>query len=225
MKIHYGFDHLPPITRPIVAVGSFDGLHAGHRMLIDKLGDVASRCGGESVIVTFDQHPRQVLRGDNRLLTTLAEKLLLLEQTSLDHVIVIHFTREFSLISSEEFTSEYLLGRLGAKEVISGQEHHFGHNRAGNRTTLDMRGIQTDTIERYRDISSTNIRAAIEAGDMVAATKMLGAPYLILTDQRDDTKLLPPPGVYRAIVDGQATEIEINQTIFDIPGRKIEIVG
>lgn len=234
MQTHYGFGTLPPLRRTAVAVGSFDGVHRGHRLLIGRLNEIAHRDfgeDGESVIVTFDPHPRFVLRGENRLLSTLPERLELLAETGVDHVVVVHFTPEFSQIDSETFTRDYLKGLLKAETVLSGEGHHFGHNRSGSTELLERDGIQTANLERYENISSTSIRAAIEAGDMETTAYMLGGPYLIHTaPPHDPTKLLPPAGEYRVLLPDAAKEerrMRIDHSLFDrvdIPPR-IRILG
>lgn len=235
MQVHYGFDALPEFRETAVAVGSFDGVHRGHRLLIRELTDIARRDlaaeGGESVVVTFDPHPRFVLKGENRLLSTLSEKLELLAETGVGHVVVVHFTPEFSRIDSETFTRDYLKGLLKARTVLSGEGHHFGHNRSGSAEELERDGIHTANLGRYENISSTSIRAAIEAGDMAAAAYMLGGAYLIHTAKpHDPTKLLPPAGVYRVLLPdlgGEERHMVIDASIFgnpDTPGR-IRILG
>lgn len=235
MQVHHGFDHLPEMRRTAVAVGSFDGVHRGHRLLIDRLNHIAHRewaaPAGESVVVTFDPHPRLVLRGENRLLSTLPEKLELLEETGVDHVVVVHFTPEFSRIGSETFTRDYLRGLLKAETVLSGEGHHFGHNRSGSTEMLERDGIHTANLGRYENISSTSIRAAIEAGDMESAADMLGGPYLILTaPPHDPTKLLPPAAEYRVILsDSNPKEqrMQIDRSLFDRSDtpQRIRILG
>lgn len=235
MKIHYGFDSLPPLGRTAVAVGSFDGVHRGHRILLERLNEIAHRDmgpDGASVVVTFDPHPRQVLRGENRLLSTLPEKLDLLAETAVDHVVVVRFTPEFSRIDSETFMRDYLKGCLKAEVVLSGEDHHFGRNRAGSAGTLSREGMRTARLERYGNISSTAIRDAIAAGDMEAAGYMLGAPYLIRTDTLSDrAKLLPPAGEYRVCLPdcGDATtrmtiDAALRECAADLPLR-IRVLG
>lgn len=234
MQVHYGFDDLPDFRWTVVAVGSFDGVHRGHRLLIGRLNAMAHELmgtGGESVVVTFDPHPRFVLRGENRLLSTLPEKLELLGETGVDHVVVVHFTPDFSRIDSKTFTQDYLKKLLKAETVLSGEGHHFGHNRSGSAEMLERDGIHTGYLGRYENISSTSIRAAIEAGDMEAAAYMLGSPYLILTaPPHDPTKLLPPTDDYRILLPDEGNREErmrIDPSIFgrdDAPGR-IRILG
>lgn len=225
MQVFYGFEQLPSDfadnRQRAVAVGSFDGVHRGHRLLIAQMAEL-----GESVVVTFDPHPRQVLRGENRLLTTLPEKLELLAETPVDYVVVVPFTLEFSRIDSETFTEEYLIKRLGARYVLSGEGHHFGHNRGGTEGMLREHGLSTRYTGRYENISSTDIRSAIERGDMRTAGEMLGGPYLILTSPHDPTKLLPPDDrEYEVECDGKRSRMRINREIFGGPFERIRIIG
>lgn len=130
-RVFRGFDALPRFVRPVVTVGSYDGVHLGHRALIDRLTAEARAVGGESVVLTFDPHPRITLgRGEGlRLLTTLDEKVALLRGLGVDNVIVIPFDRTFSALSGEEFARRYLIGKVGAATLVAGYDHRFGHDR------------------------------------------------------------------------------------------------
>lgn len=238
MKVHYGFDNLPQFQRTSVAVGSFDGVHRGHRLLIGRLNEIAHRGDlapdGESIVVTFDPHPQLVLKGKNKLLSTLVEKLVLLGETGVDHVVVVPFTREFSQIDSESFTRDYLQGLLRAHVVLTGEEHHFGHNRSGSAELLKDNGIHTGNLGRYENISSTSIRAVIEAGRMEDAANMLGGGYLIHTSSPHDiTKLLPPPTEYTVTLHSDNNQpyrtirLRIDDSIFGNPNLPewVRIVG
>ena len=226
MKIHYGFTDLAPIPAPVVSVGSFDGVHRGHRLLIRQMNEIAHENGGESVLVTFDPHPRQFLRGDNRLLTTLDEKLILLEEAGLNNVIIVDFNEKFSRVEGGEFIEKYLKGILRAHTIVTGEGHHFGHDRSGNETLVRQAGFRSLNLGRYQGISSTNIRDAIEKGDMKSAAEMLGGSYLILAPVAERSKLLPPPGEYLAEVDGNAaTPCRIDRRIFASPEESVRILG
>lgn len=231
MRVHYGFENLPPgLKNTAVAVGSFDGVHRGHRLLIGQLADIArgQNLTGGAVIVTFDPHPRLVLRGENRLLSTLPEKLELLAETQAEHVIVVNFTPEFSRIESDAFTRDYLIGLLDAQVVLSGDGHHFGHNRSGTADQLEGQGIGTHYTGRYENISSTDIRTAIERGEMEAARDMLGGGYLIRTGEpHDPTKLLPPSGDYTVLIDRDIfpKTLRIDDSIFNGPFERVRIIG
>ena len=130
MRVFYGFEDLPHFDHPAVTVGSYDGVHLGHRALIERLIAEARAAGGESIVVTFEPHPRIALgRAEGlRLLTTLEEKIALLEGLGVDNLIVIPFDRTFSALSGREFVDRYLIGRLGAETLVAGFNHRFGHD-------------------------------------------------------------------------------------------------
>lgn len=196
MNVYYDFENLPPINSSVVSVGSFDGVHRGHRLLIEQVRQQASLLEALPIVVTFDPHPRLVLKGENHLLSTLDEKLLLLAETGIENVVVIHFTEEFSKISHEDFIETFLIGKLHAQEIVSGDSLHFGHSRQGNERTIAEHGIENCHLGRIDNISSTAIRQAIQSGDMTQATRLLGGGYLIKGPVTDPTKLLPPDGKY-----------------------------
>lgn len=211
MRVFHGFEGLPAFDNACVAVGSFDGVHRGHRLLIEQLNSLARTHSGQSVVITFDPHPRQVLRGENRLLTTLAEKLFLLGQTGVDNVIVVDFTLEFSRLTPLEFVDRCIVGAVGAKLLVTGEDHFFGHNRGGNSSVLEQMGLLAYRLERFDNISSTMIREAIAAGDMPRVAELLGGDYLIDPQSIDDFKLFPPRGVYLVEVEGCETLLEISR--------------
>ena len=134
MKVIWGFDNPPLIRNGVATVGSYDGVHRGHGILLDEVVRRARECDGESIVLTFEPHPRITLGNDEglRLLSTFEEKCRLLEQRGVDIVVVIPFDEAFSRLSREEFIDGYLVGRLGIKQLIVGYNHHFGHNKEGN---------------------------------------------------------------------------------------------
>lgn len=181
MRVFHGFDSLPRFVRPVVTVGSYDGVHLGHRALIDRLVAEARAQGGESIVLTFEPHPRITLgRADGlRLLTTLDEKVRLLEALRVDNVIVIPFDRTFSALSGREFVREYLQRRLGAGTLVAGYDHRFGHDRIDSEATagLGMRVIRIDECEVGGEhVSSTVIRRLIDEGRIAEAERLLGHP-------------------------------------------------
>lgn len=135
MKVFQGFEDLPHFIRPAVTVGSFDGVHRGHRALIGRLVAEARAVGGESVVLTFEPHPRITLgRAEGlRLLTTFEEKVALLAELGVDNVIVIPFDRAFSALSGREFVERCLIGRVGAETLVAGYNHRFGHDGLSTR--------------------------------------------------------------------------------------------
>lgn len=181
MRVFHGFDSLPQFIRPVVTVGSYDGVHLGHRALIDRLVAEARTSGGESIVLTFEPHPRITLgRAEGLLLlTTLDEKVRLLETLGVDNVIVIPFDRTFSALSGEEFVREYLLRRLGARTLVVGYDHRFGHDRIGSDAIagLGLRVVRVDECEVGGEhVSSTVIRRLIDEGRIAEAERLLGHP-------------------------------------------------
>ena len=137
MRIFRGFDEAQGIKNPVVTTGSFDGVHIGHKTILNRLRMLAQKYDGESVLITFDPHPRKVLYPetagkDLKLINSQDEKLELLRGAGLDDVIIVEFTREFSKITSEEFVRDYLCGKLKASVVVVGFNHHFGFNKEGD---------------------------------------------------------------------------------------------
>ena len=182
MRVFHGFDKLPHFVRPAVTVGSYDGVHLGHRALIERLIAEARATGGESIVMTFEPHPRITLGrgGGLRLLTTLDEKIALLEQLGVDNVIVIPFDRTFSALSGTEFIDRYILGQLGAQTLVAGYNHRFGHDRidcdrlASTGKLKVVKVGQCDVDGRH--VSSTAIRRLLENGNIAEAERLLGHP-------------------------------------------------
>ena len=182
MKVFHGFDHLPHFVRPAVTVGSFDGVHRGHRALIERLVSEARTQGGESIVMTFEPHPRITLgRAEGlRLLTAPDEKSALLAGLGVDHVIVIPFDRAFSALSGREFVEEFLVRRLGAETLVAGYNHRFGHDRVACDDPqiaglLRVVRVGPCTVDGVR-VSSTEIRRLLDAGDRAAAERLAGHP-------------------------------------------------
>jgi len=230
MHVHYSMENLPEINSPVVTVGSFDGVHVGHRTIIGRLNDLAAQVNGSSVLITFHPHPRKVLYPDTagknlRLINSQSEKILLLENLDLDHLIIVEFTLDFARTSSDEFVEHFLVGKLHAHTIVVGFNHYFGHNREGNFTSLynarERLGFQVEEIPEQEiqneTVSSTRIRKALNEGNIQRANAYLEHHYMIrvkleaLSGQNsrkghpgfrmlvnDPLKLLPPPGAYAA---------------------------
>ena len=137
MKIYRSFEEARGIKNPVVTTGSFDGVHIGHKTILDRLRMLAEKYDGESVLITFDPHPRKVLYPDTvgkdlKLINSQEEKIELLRKAGLDNVIIINFTKDFSRISCEEFVRDYLKGILNARVIVVGFNHHFGFNQEGD---------------------------------------------------------------------------------------------
>lgn len=192
MRIFRSFEEARVIHRPVVTTGSFDGVHIGHKTILNRLKMLADKYGGESVLITFDPHPRKVLYPDTagkdlKLINSHEEKLILLERSGLGNVIIINFTLEFSRIKSEEFVRDMLHGTLGAKVIVVGFNHHFGFNQEGDYRQLwnwrEKYGFDAEEIpeqEVYNEtVSSTRIRLAISEGYIQRANAYLDHFYFI----------------------------------------------
>jgi riboflavin kinase/FMN adenylyltransferase len=192
MKIFKSFEEAKNIINPVVTTGSFDGVHIGHKTILNRLRMLAEKYRGESVLITFDPHPRKVLYPetagkDLKLINSQEEKLDLLEKAGLDNVIIVEFTREFSKVTSEQFVRDFLHGILHAKVVVVGFNHHFGFNKEGDYKQLwDWQGkyhFEAEEIpeqEVYHEtVSSTKIRQAISEGYIQRANAYLDHYYII----------------------------------------------
>lgn len=236
MRVLYGFDDLPRFRSAVVTVGSYDGVHGGHRAILRRIGETARRNSGESVVITFSPHPRIVLgKADGlKLLNTLDEKIALLDETGIDNLIVARFTEEFSRQSSEEYVRRYLVEKVGAATLVVGYNHHFGYNKDGDfrflRTLQPRYGFEVYEISRQdidsEKVSSTVVRNMIAGGDVARAARLLERPYPLFADidsegraaNVDPHKLLPPEGDYRVVLqDGSygILHIERNRAVLD----------
>lgn len=219
MNVFKGFEH--KFEQAVVAVGSFDGVHKGHRLLIEKMNEKAVSIGGQAVVVTFDPHPRKVLRGQNRLLSTIDERLFLLEQAGAQNVVIINFTKEFAETSPEDFVKSII--EIGAQAVFIGEGHSFGRDKGGDEKFLANYPIQVCHIDRFENISSTEIRAAIESGNMERAKHLLKSDYMIFTPVTDATKLLPAGGRYKCEMDSIEVTLTIDEIKFIRSRHKVSI--
>ncbi|MBQ7855639.1 MAG: FAD synthetase [Alistipes sp.] len=231
MDILHGFNNLPSFNHPVATVGSYDGVHCGHRIIIDEVVRRAKAIGGESILLTFEPHPRITLQQDEglRLLTSLEEKALLLEQCGIDYLLVIPFDLSFSRLSHEEFISDYIIGRLGVEELVVGYNHHFGHNKGGDYAYLSngVSRLRVTEVKQHlvdkRKVSSTVIRHIIEQGDMPLASQLTGHPYIIIGMADEDGvvatdryKLLPAHGQYEAEVNGLPQSVVVRDCGVDV---------
>lgn len=228
MIIHNGYDNLI-LRSPVVTLGIFDGVHRGHKVLIDGLINRAKESGGESVVITFSPHPRLVLEKDHlnlTFLTTLDEKKFLLEKAGVDHLVIIDFNNDFSRIPACDFIRDILVNRIGTKYLIVGYDHNFGRNGEGDFDTIKQcSGLHDFRLEKFpgiqiagKTISSSSIRNALLDGQLDEANMLLGYDYSLTgkvvtgkkigrsigfptANIRPDThKLIPAKGVYAAEV-------------------------
>jgi riboflavin kinase/FMN adenylyltransferase len=189
MQIFHSISELPAATPSVVTIGNFDGVHRGHRMVIDAVTARARELNAQSVAITFDPHPIRVLRPDIdvRLITPLPQKLELLAATGLDATLVIPFTRDFSNLTAREFAAQVLRDRLCTIEVHEGETFRFGHDAAEDVTGLAHLGTDLGfTVRAYHPedfrgspVSSTRIRDLISAGDMHHTRALLGRPFAV----------------------------------------------
>jgi len=175
----------------VLTVGTFDGVHEGHKVLIKAVVERAEELSARSVIVTFDPHPRDIINpgADGiKLLSTLPERCELLADLGINEMIVIPFDRDFSLLTSEEFIRDVIYKKIGVKEFIIGYDHQFGKDREGTIETVrslgEELGFQANVISRQevenQTVSSTSIRKALQVeGDAEKAAKFLGRYYIL----------------------------------------------
>ena len=171
----------------VVATGFFDGVHTGHRHVIQQLVEAAAVRGDESMVITFWPHPRNVLQKEARtlrLLTTLAEKKEMLHSLGVDHVEVLHFTKDFSTMTTEKYLL-HLMKEYGARAILLGYDNRMGSDAKGadevarTAEALGLEVIRTDMVpsEKGYAVSSTKIRERLEEGDVQSAASMLGYDY------------------------------------------------
>jgi riboflavin kinase/FMN adenylyltransferase len=226
MQVHSDPLRLPSFRRAVITIGTFDGVHLGHRLIIGRMLERASEVGGETVIITFDPHPRSVLHPDAepvRLLTSPAERTRQLEGLGIDHLVVIPFTKAFADMEAGDYISDFLVRLFHPDTIIIGYDHRFGRGRRGDYRMLEdhaprygytVRELDAELL-REAAVSSTRIRAALAAGDASLANELLGRPYsfsgtVVSGDRRgrtigyptanlsvdDSGKLMPADGVY-----------------------------
>ena len=225
MRVFRNLDEIEYNKNTIVTLGTFDGIHLGHKEIIETVVKKASDSDSRNFLITFDPHPRKIVSNDNRikLLCTLDEKLEIVKSFGMQNVFVVNFTREFSQQSPEEFIQKYIIDGIGVKEIVIGYDHHFGKGRGGNVETLQElgkeKGFDVTPIGEFKSrnetVSSTKIRNAVVNGDCIKAAEMLGRYYsfsgvVVHGDNRgkelgyptanlkveDEDKLLPAIGIY-----------------------------
>lgn len=230
MNVFYSLDEIKKDKNTIITVGTFDGVHLGHRKIINEMiyQSVENNC--RNLVITFDPHPQVVLSKDGfiKILTTLKQKLEYLKNLSVQNVLVVKFTKEFSQIDFKTFVEEYFVNSIGVHTVVVGSDHHFGKNREGNPEVLSELGNKfgfnvykvEPLIFEGQKISSTRIRKALLDGKIKLANEMLGKKYeisgkVVKGNQRGSKigfptanieiehrdKLIPARGVYFVEVD------------------------
>jgi len=231
MKVHKSLQNLPHFTRSVITVGSFDGVHHGHRKILSRLTSRAKEINGKSVVITFDPHPREVISHQDSsfiLLNDTQEKLQLLDSLGIDHVVLVPFTLDFSQQSPEEYIKGFLFKNFNPQVIIIGYDHRFGLNRQGDYNLLkkytETEGIQLEQIVRQDleqiTVSSTKIRNCLLSGEVEKANRLLKSNYLLSgkvvhgdknghkfgfptanIKLRNNKKLVPKNGVYSVLVN------------------------
>ncbi|HVY74010.1 MAG TPA: bifunctional riboflavin kinase/FAD synthetase [Puia sp.] len=225
MQVYRSTDDLPHFHHAVLTIGTFDGVHTGHQQVIAQLRKEAAQINGETVIITFDPHPRMVVNaGSNlRLLNIAAEKTELLAASGVDNLAIVPFTEKFAHLSAEEYIRDFLVRHFHPHTIIIGYDHHFGKGRTGNYQLLNaaastnhyrLKEIPAHVLDSI-SVSSTRIREAIAIGDMQTANVLLGYTFFfsgtVVEGDRlgrtlgfptanlqieDPHKILPGDGVY-----------------------------
>ncbi len=191
MQVHNDINNLPLFINPAVTIGTFDGVHTGHMQIIQQLKKEAKENNGESVIITFDPHPRMVINSSStskspiKLLNTLSEKTELLGRHNVDHLVIVPFTLEFSNLSAEEYLYDFLVSKFHPKTIIIGYDHRFGKGRQGDYKLMEAYQEKynytvkeiPEHVLHHITISSTKIRHALNDGDVNTANEFLGYEY------------------------------------------------
>jgi riboflavin kinase/FMN adenylyltransferase len=190
MKIHRGLSNLPDFKNTVLTIGTYDGVHFGHQQIIRRIHELARQINGESVMLTFDPHPRLVLNPDDnklKLISTIDEKEQLLEEYGLDHLVIAEFSKEFASMEAERYIEEILVKNFHPKWIVIGYDHRFGKNRAGDIHLLralsstyhyEVEEIPAQTIDEI-SVSSTKVRNALLKGDIQTANQLLAHPFTI----------------------------------------------
>lgn len=189
MAIFFDTANLPAFHHAVLTIGTFDGVHLGHKTILKEVVSHAEEVHGESLLITFEPHPRKLLFPDQplSLLTPLHQKIELITEAGIKHVVVTPFTTAFSHLSAEEYIEQFLVKYFKPHTIIIGHDHHFGHDRKGNIEMLkhfapkynyQVVEIPAKLIDEAA-VSSTKIRKALNEGHVLDAAHMLGRPYSI----------------------------------------------
>ena len=190
MKIYHHIDDFAPVKNAVVTIGTFDGVHLGHRKIISRIKELADTSGGETVMLTFFPHPRMILHPEDdsiKLINTINEKAALLEQLGVDHLIITPFSRDFSNQSAQDYIRDVLVNKIGTKIIVIGYDHRFGKDRQGGLPELQKYAsiYHFEVVEIPEQdihdvaVSSTRIREALLKGDIGLANEFLGYPFFI----------------------------------------------
>jgi riboflavin kinase/FMN adenylyltransferase len=188
MQIHRDISNLPQFSNAVITIGTFDGVHLGHKQIIENLKEEAAKANGESVIITFHPHPRKVVSSvitGLRLINTLNERIELLEKTGIGHLVIVPFTDYFASQTAEEYISEFLVEKFKPHTIIIGYDHRFGKDRSGDYKLMEAKALEynyhlkeiPEHLLNAIKVSSTNIRNAILQSKIEVANSFLGYDF------------------------------------------------
>jgi riboflavin kinase/FMN adenylyltransferase len=187
MAVFFNIEQVPRLQNAVITIGTFDGVHLGHRTILKNVVDRAAEIGGESVLITFEPHPRKLLFPGQPLwfITPLEQKLKLVTEIGIQHIVVVPFTKAFSELSASEYVEDFLIKTFQPHTIIIGYDHRFGHDRTGDihlleqlrsRYNYELIEIKAQLIDEAA-VSSTKIRKALKDGQVQEAAHMLGRDY------------------------------------------------
>jgi len=190
VKIYNCIKDFKPVNKPVVTIGTFDGVHLGHQAIFGKMKQEAEKIGGETVVITFFPHPRIVLGLNSKnlkFINTQEKKINRIDAAGIDHLVIVSFTKQFSGLSSEDFLRDLVIQKIKPAKVIIGYDHHFGKNREGSFELLSKMGaafgFEVEEVEAQlaggTTVSSTKIRKLLEEGEVGQANELLGYEYSI----------------------------------------------
>ena len=233
MTVHHDLHQLPAFKNAVITTGAFDGVHIGHQEIISRMKQIALEIKGETVIVTFHPHPRKVISsipGEIKQLTSLDERIELLSQSGIDHLVVVNFDYAFSNLTADAYVKTFLFDHFHPHTILVGYDHRFGNGRNGNFELLQKFGIELGfKVEQIHEkiiddeiVSSTLIRNYILEHQIEKANALLGYPYIfegfvVRGNQigrtigfptanlhiNNEEKIIPSNGVYAVKVKGK----------------------
>jgi riboflavin kinase / FMN adenylyltransferase len=243
MKVHYNIDDLPVFCKAVITIGTFDGVHQGHRLIIENLKQEAEKINGETVIITFHPHPRKIVSSQIlgvRLITTMAERIELLEQIGIDHLVIVPFTDLFAGQEAEDYIKNFLIAKFHPHTIIIGYDHRFGNERKGDYLLLEQKAREFNyTLKEIPkhildevSISSSKIREAILHNEIEMANKLLGYNFFFEGEVvhgnklgrelgyptanlklNDPEKITPGNGIYAVYVQAVNGELSMVNTM------------
>jgi len=252
MQVHRDIDNLPVFHNAVITIGTFDGVHVGHRQIINKLKVEALKIKGESVIITFHPHPRKIISSailGVRLINTLEEKIEVLSGLGVDHLVIVPFTDAFANQPAEDYVQNFLFEKFHPDAIIIGYDHRFGRERLGDYKLMEKMapqfGFKIKEIPKHIldeiAISSTNIREAVLHNDIEMANKLLGYSFFFEGEVvhgnklgrqlgyptanlkiHDPEKIIPGDGIYAVYASVKKVSQIENETTIEVNSFPIE---